>query len=354
MVIKSEKSIQGASLWNSLKSSLSLISQTLAKSLSEITKYGLEVKPIKIDKNHIEYIIDCRDVGEVHAWADRETEKDEDGNVLPYKMKMEFEGAKKDLGTHALEDMHNLVAKEFQALTGLNFDKVREQVEKEKKNANASTSLKAGFHKITCGDESTVNLTSVICDYAPSDALVAIDSILNDDEFIENLPEDEEVTFEIQDDGETDYIIDEIAELDISSVDCYEHCRVCATKLVDILQTIHVNAKGKQFSRLHSQAEGMLYDVRYQIDTLTEWSVQHFGWAKSCNEISQMYEFHANMNGYTLDEALPIMRQAINEYIDCLTLFYCNMSNVAKTTVDNWLEGLDKTANYILARTELE
>ena len=66
-----------------------------------------------------------------------------------------------------------------------------------------------------------------------------------------------------------------------------------------------------------------------------------------------MYQFNVNPQGYTYDEALPIMIEAINEYMDCLNLYYCNMSKVAQTTVDNWLGSLDKIANYKMKRTQL-
>lgn len=345
-----KQAVTSASLWKSFLGSLSFLSQTLGKYLDEIMKYGLEVKPVKVDKNHLEYIIDCGDLGELHAWADREQEEDENGNSVPYKMKMEFEGAEKDLGTHELDEMYDLINKEFREITGLDLKKVKDEVRKEK-NMSSSYNVKASFRKITCGKTAEVRLTAVECSDSPSTALMVIDNVLDDEEFIESLPEDKVVSYDIQDEND-DIAIVELAE-EFEVADSYEACRVCATKLLDILQTIHVNAKGKEFDRLHRNTESLFYDIRYHIDTLAEWSVQHFGSAKSCNQIARMYEFNVSQEGYTFDDALPVLRYAIQEYIDCLQLYYCNMSNTAQTTVDNWITSLDKIANYKLARTAL-
>lgn len=345
------KNIEAASLFKSFKNALSFLSQSLGKALEEIVAYGLEVEPVKVDKDHLEYIIDCGDLGELHVWADAITDKDgERKNSKEYHMKMDFEGHKKDLGTHEIEDMFKVVNKEFKAVTGKDLKDVQDEVAKGK--VNSSTNIRATFRKIQCGKDTQVDLTNVMCYDSPATALMVINDVLSDDEFVESLPIDEDCTFELTDNGEECELC-EIEKDAHEEFDSYELCRVCASKLLDILHTIHLNAKGKQFERLHQTTDSMLFDIRYQIDTLAEWSVQYFGFAKSWKEIGDMYNFNVNPQGYTYDEALPIMIDAMNEYMDCLNLYYCNMSKVAQTTVDNWLENLDKIANYKMQRTQL-
>ena len=345
------KTIEAASLFKSFKNALSFLSQSLGKALEDIVAYGLEVEPVKVDKDHLEYIIDCGDLGELHVWADAITDKNgERKNSKEYHMKMDFEGHKKDLGVHEIDDMFKVVNKEFKAVTGKDLKDVQDEVEKGK--VNSSTNIRATFRKIQCGKDTQVDLTNVMCYDSPATALMVINDVLSDDEFVESLPMNEDCTFELTDNCDECELC-EVEKDTHEEFDSYELCRVCASKLLDILHTIHLNAKGKQFERLHQTTDSMLFDIRYQIDTLAEWSVQYFGFAKSWKEISDMYNFNVNPQGYTYDEALPIMIDAMNEYMDCLNLYYCNMSKVAQTTVDNWLENLDKIANYKLKRTQL-
>lgn len=345
------KTIEAASLFKSFKNALSFLSQSLGKALEEIVAYGLEVEPVKVDKDHLEYIIDCGDLGELHVWADiSENSGDDTTNVKEYHMKMDFEGHKKDLGVHEIEDMFKVVNKEFKAVTGKDLKDVQDEVEKSK--VNSSTNIRATFRKIQCGKDTQVDLTNVMCYESPSTALMVINDVLSDDDFVDSLPVNEDCTFELTDNGDECELC-EVDEIQHEEFDSYEICRVAASKLFDILHTIHVNAKDKQFEQLHTTTGTMIYDIQYQIDTLAEWSVQYFGFAKSWKEIGDMYQFNVNPQGYTYDEALPIMIEAINEYMDCLNLYYCNMSKVAQTTVDNWLGSLDKIANYKMKRTQL-
>lgn len=78
----------------------------------------------------------------------------------------------------------------------------------EEENANASTKMNIRLKKITNGNDIEVRLMKINANYAMSDALEDVDKIISDDDFVDQLPEGEEINYEVTSD-ETDYDVNE-------------------------------------------------------------------------------------------------------------------------------------------------
>lgn len=83
-----------------------------------------------------------------------------------------------------------------------------DQKDKPDENANASTKMNITLKKITSGADIEVRLMKINANYAMSDALNDVDHIVSDDDFVDQLPEGEEINYEVTSD-ESDYDVNE-------------------------------------------------------------------------------------------------------------------------------------------------
>lgn len=83
-----------------------------------------------------------------------------------------------------------------------------DQKDKPDENANASTKMNITLKKITSGADVEVRLMKINANYAMSDALNDVDHIVSDDDFVDQLPEGEEINYEVTSD-ESDYDVNE-------------------------------------------------------------------------------------------------------------------------------------------------
>lgn len=212
--------------------------------------------------------------------------------------------------------------------------------------------IKCSFTRLCHDRYDDVALTAIKCNSAdPNTALMVIDNVLNDDEFLNSVADSTSVS-----------IVDNGYNLEVSDCDedltdnnnFFEYILYYMYALENVARAVHWNAKGRQFQRLHTIAEDLYNNAQEYVDVLSEWSVQYFGYVHDC---AYFYKGVAELpaeSGYDLDSGISALIEFQNNAVSALRLQYCNMNESCQSVVDDWIDELTKSSEYFLKRTLLQ
>lgn len=234
-----------------------------------------------------------------------------------------------------------------------NLGEATEEIIDEKGNdimdeTNSSKTLSVTLKRVCASTGDEIHLTSVNANYNACEALSNLDAVLSDDDFVNQIS-DTPVSFSIVDEGN---------ELDVS--ECDNECvqsndyiltilRDCLC-LRDLMQFIHWNAKGENMKDLHSDVENYYWSINSEIDFLAELQVELFGSVPNPSTLHQCEcdNQYNNCDGFTSEQGYDIMKDAINEHVSMLNLYYCNFTSDVQSVLDDWIRSWNKHANYFI------
>ena len=190
-------------------------------------------------------------------------------------------------------------------------------------------------------------MTAIKANYDYADVLSDIDEIINQDEFIQALPEvPTSYAIDVDDDG-----------FDIEPCEECIECDPCES-LAEIfkagirayrnLYIIHWMSYGNDMMKLHLLAEDMYEELIKEIDTLGELLVE------KCDTVPQL-DFpcdYVAVQNYDFQSGLDVIQSLINMYIDCIDYAYCNQDSDIQSTLDEWLRYWKKQMKYFVERQE--
>lgn len=196
----------------------------------------------------------------------------------------------------------------------------------ENASANSSKRLQVTLQRVTSAASCAINLTSVNANFDSISAKELLDTVLDNDKFLESVTE-EPVSFEITDCGDS-INIKTIDEFSVSNI--FHNLLSKAIKLWGMLSVIHWNAHGDDFSDLHRMTDTYRYRIMNDIDMFGELIVELGGTAKNPVLLPQediTPAFNADYSDTTsFKSALSMIRDMISEYIESLELYYVNFS----------------------------
>jgi len=193
-----------------------------------------------------------------------------------------------------------------------------------------------------------VKMTAIKANYGFGEVLDDIDEIINQEEFIEALPE-----------VPTSYAVD--VDDDGFDIEPCEECIKCdpCESLAEIfkagirayrnLYIIHWMARGNDMMKLHLLSEDMYAELIQEIDTLGELLVE------KCGSVPQL-DFPCDyiaVQDYDFQTGLDVIQSFINMYIDCIDYAYCNQDSDVQSTLDEWLRYWKKQLKYFVERQEV-
>ena len=119
------------------------------------------------------------------------------------------------------------------------------------------------------------------------------------------------------------------------------------------IHTIHVNAKGKNFTRLHLEADELYKQLGDYGDTCLEMCCEDGHFINSINDAKSLLGWHdydINKVGFTLETGIPVIIQILDDVAAEITDFYDEASSDIQSTLDEWLRYIDSKKNYFLGR----
>lgn len=210
----------------------------------------------------------------------------------------------------------------------------------------ASKHIDVTLQKIT--GTSDIKMTAIKANYAYSDVLDDIDEIINQEEFIQALPE-EPTTYAISvDDAGFDI---EPCEENLVFNPCESLCEVfkAGIRAYRNLYIIHWMSFGNDMMKLHLLAEDMYEELIKEIDTIGELLVEKQGTVPQLDFPCD----YVPVQNYDFQSSLPMIKSLIDMYIDCIDYAYCNQDPDVQSTLDEWLRYWKKQTRYFIERQEV-
>lgn len=193
-----------------------------------------------------------------------------------------------------------------------------------------------------------VKMTAIKANYGYSDVLDDIDEIINQDEFIQALPE-EPTTYAISVDDDGFDI--EPCEESLVFNPCESLCEVFKSgiRAYRNLYILHWMAKGNDMMKLHLLAEDMYEELIKEIDTIGELLVEKQGTVPQLDFPCD----YLPIQDYDFQTGLDQIQSLINIYIDTINYAYCNQDPDVQSVLDEWLRYWKKQTRYFVERQEV-
>lgn len=214
----------------------------------------------------------------------------------------------------------------------------------DEEDASSGTKISVTLQRVSAGSEDTINLCAISASNAVK-AMSILDDVLADDTFVATITE-EPVSFEITETAD-EYDVENTDTVDTSRT--FEEMLKACVECYHNLECIHWAAKGKKFHEIHSYTESLMWDVRYNIDTIAEWCVEFT--KKAPNVLAYQYTPLDPSEGYDFESAMSAAKYQLDNYIKVLECYYVNVDHDVQSVMDNWIRDLKKKSNYVLDRT---
>lgn len=119
------------------------------------------------------------------------------------------------------------------------------------------------------------------------------------------------------------------------------------------IHTIHINAKGKDFTRLHIEANEVYDKLNEFGDTCLEMSVEDGHFIHSINGAKELVSWDCpdiGQRGYNLVDGVNEMIRILDGVATSISELYNDVSSDIQSTLDEWLRYIDSKKNYFLGR----
>lgn len=316
-----------ASIISKLLDLLKNISSNLQKSLNSLLEIGAEYENVHKDKDgNVVFTVTVytgEDNNEKHQFKVKVLESKDSG-----KVELHFKHPNGDVVTKTVKDDKAAFDKAFQSVASEWFgaDAIEDAVDQRGKSLYESKHLDVTLQRV-CSDsnEDSVNLLAVNCSYNPSEALVDLNSVLDDAEFVATLTEEPQ-SFSIteSDDDMLDVEVCDPFEAD-GGAQLLEILQK-AYKLVADAQYFQWSVHGYRSSELITLCETVRYLVDSQITALIQY-------AATCNlmKVPHLFDlvcsdsFTSKTEYVDVDWLLSHLAEDVSDYIQAMDLYCCNL-----------------------------
>ena len=320
---------------------LDIIKQTfdlLFKGLDALIRAGLELEEDKSKpkKDGVNYFIvttgggnkfklevEEQDNKKVTLRAEAKGRKFEKKDVDPNKIMEAISPFVDDVFEESIEDIED--SKDSQA----------EDVEESKR-------INAKFKRICGSKEDSIELGYVRSDYSPEQTQQLLDMVVNNDEFIESLPEGDSC-YQICD-GEDDI---DVCPCKVENVDPVIVILSDSMTLRDIVKYVHWNAVGEDFSALHLQADSVFDYVMDEIDFLGELRVELCGNIPFITGNVDTIDVPERMDIMT---GMKVLKDCITRHVSLIETYYCSFEHDIQSKLDEFIRTYKSQANYFIDR----
>lgn len=187
----------------------------------------------------------------------------------------------------------------------------------------------ATLKKIVSGSRVDVQLVSIKANYAPGDVLSDIDMLLDNGEFVDELPNDSEASYEVV------CLPDET--LDVELVDTVD------IDMAESLQTILRAGYVSYFSAMYERFNTLGPEKSEYRSTCNsiEWMIS--------DQLNSIYGMFGELNltspfvpdlFVTTSDSINLL-DSLQSYLDSLELYYCNVPHEIQAVIDKWMRDIE-------------
>lgn len=208
---------------------------------------------------------------------------------------------------------------------------MKSTIERLKDEVTASKRIKVALNRIVGESEDTVDITAIRCSYDLGSAYTDIRAVLDDDEFIDTVPEGESA-YEILP-TDDDYVVDEY-DGEVDSGDIYAGAFDCATAFYSCIFYLCINRTYGNTDFM-SFIESLKYSAQYQMETLAKWTKMH----TPSKEVTLCY--CTDCCDTECPDRWTILETALADYRNCLEALYSCAAHEEQSVIDGWLLDID-------------
>lgn len=203
---------------------------------------------------------------------------------------------------------------------------------------NSARKLNIKLNRIVGSREDTISLTGIMCSNITAEAaLDIVNSVLDDEQFVDGLPEGES-SFSIMDEGNTVDVQPTTDAIDLRGA--FTEVLKASLQVQDDMMYVYWNLQDPQHDRVRSLVDDRNWTTRYMINTLAELCYEHTGSVLHPQALRADRGLPADMpmdGPVSKDTALGILRNSTQALLDSLECYYCNFPHDVQPTVDGWI-----------------
>ncbi len=192
-------------------------------------------------------------------------------------------------------------------------------------------SCSVSLNRIVGESEDTIDITAIQCSYDVGSAYTDIRAVLDDDEFIDTVPEGESA-YEILP-TDDDYVVDEY-DGEVDAGDIYAGAFDCATAFYSCIFYLCINRTYGNTDFM-SFIESLKYSTQYQMETLAKWTKMH----TPSKEVTLCY--CTDCCDTECPDRWTILETALADYRNCLEALYSCAAHEEQSVIDGWLLDID-------------
>lgn len=325
------------------------LGSAIGAGINQLMKWGVEVDKDPTENDKGEKVFYFRVPGEDHLQVIAKPVEDK-----PNTFDFEFIG--KDTNLHRTEDKNIKIDddKDFEEL----FKKVMyeewgfKNLEDWERLKEAEAGTKVLIKKVVSDSEVSVQLHKIACGTDVVRAVAMVDNVIQNDDFVESIPEEGQA-YILQDDGD---------EIDVQECECvpdtnpYIDLLSAAICTRNLFQYLHWNCKGRKFNDLHTYLDEAIDKIQDDIDIWGELSVEYFGYVphpSSLNCGDSLLDIPGGIDGM---DGFAVVKDAIHLYVSCIEYITCSgvVGDDVQSLMDDIVRGWNKEANYFIARRLLK
>lgn len=206
-------------------------------------------------------------------------------------------------------------------------------------DTNSSNKMKVTLKKIQTSEGYDVNLVSVNADCDLDSALVLVDSLSSDDDFISEIPVGQDVSYEILDDSDDICVQDcDPFEPDMSSISVLILQNLLCLR--NDLQMMKYNTVGHEAQFVKDMCMSTLWFVDDMIDKISNLAFQYCGY---CPDHMSIVKEMSSSDDTTVScqSALYKIKEDLLSTLACLDLFYCDFPHEIQAIIDSWMNSIN-------------
>lgn len=205
-------------------------------------------------------------------------------------------------------------------------------------SVNSSKKLQMSLTKIAGSKNVDINLTKINANYDLLEAIDDVNTIVEDDEFVESLPENEEVSYEvITGDDEDEYDVN-LCDGDFSTIECIQSMIAQSLQLQLKLRTISLEITGDQCDNIFTLCDNIIYTIDDIMLTLSNMLISNQG----CTTVIPDVTVLDACTGRDISEPIiDSIEKDVRAYLDCLDVIYINCSRGEQGQLESYIRDIE-------------
>jgi len=235
--------------------------------------------------------------------------------------------------------------------------KTGQKIDREDSSLRSSRRMKVGLRKVVSDTETSVELSSITSNYSALATMEDLNSLVNDDTFLDDLPESYTTyTVSYADDGTDDLLCEECSDdgscmmnTMCSLIIGYERARI-------VSKYVCWNASGPYMAPLKEKCRDISWAIESHLDMIASMSMSTIGYVPMCEptQISLPDPMLSDSLLVDIVSGCRILQDEIEELIAMIDMLSCNVYDEYKSMFDEWIRTWRSIKSDIINMSNVE